>query len=120
MARFRAASIGLLASECLIGSIACVRPVPQVPVATATEQDPCLPQSLKPPALERPPAGTVRNVVLVGNNWDGTAVIFDPTTFQRIAEIDVVPDRKERMAEINASWRRKSAAAAIRRLAGEG
>ena len=63
---------------------------------------------------------SLRDVVLVGNNWDGTVVIFDPKSFERVARINVVPDRDERLAEINASPRRKIAAALIRHLAGEG
>ncbi|MFB7075768.1 YncE family protein, partial [Streptomyces sp. NPDC056290] len=48
-------------------------------------------------------ADALREVLFVGNNWDGTAdVIESAGDFERIGRIDVVPDRDERMAEINA------------------
>ncbi len=50
----------------------------------------------------------LRDVVLVGSNWDGTAEIFDPKTFEILKRINLVPDREERMQEIKESslWRR--------------
>lgn len=42
----------------------------------------------------------LRDVVLVGSNWDGTAEIFDPHTFQVLKRIDIAPDRAERLKEI--------------------
>lgn len=39
-------------------------------------------------------------VVLVGNNWDGTADVFDPVSFEVLKRINVVPDKAERLAEI--------------------
>jgi len=59
--------------------------------------------------------GTVRaqpaelaDVVVVGNNWDGTADVFDPRTFKVIKRLNIVPDRDERMKEIDDAglWRR--------------
>src|SRR5262249_24506391 len=59
--------------------------------------------------------GTVRaqpaelaDVVVVGNNWDGTADVFDPRTFKVIKRLNIVPDRAERMKEIDDAglWRR--------------
>ncbi|MER6346863.1 YncE family protein [Streptomyces sp. NPDC001595] len=45
----------------------------------------------------------LREVLFVGNNWDGTAdVIESRGDFARIARIDVVPDKDQRMAEIKA------------------
>jgi YVTN family beta-propeller protein len=41
-----------------------------------------------------------RPVLLVGNNWDGTADVLDVPTFRRLARIDVVPDLAERRREI--------------------
>src|SRR5215470_2025718 len=72
------------------------------------------------PAARTPDAAALRDVVLVGNNWDGTVIIFDPKSFESLARIDVVPDRNERWAEINASLTRRVAAALIRKLSGEG
>ncbi|WP_309059626.1 YncE family protein [Streptomyces sp.] len=45
----------------------------------------------------------LREVLFVGNNWDGTADVIESTgDFARIGRIDVIPDKDERMAEINA------------------
>ncbi|MFF4168796.1 YncE family protein [Streptomyces sp. NPDC001744] len=58
--------------------------------------------SAAPPALaaENGPAG-LREVMFVGNNWDGTAdVIEDRGAFSRIARVNVVPDKTQRLAEI--------------------
>lgn len=60
---------------------------------------------LAQPASQLPP---LRDVVVAGSNWDGTAEIFDPKTFQILKRINLVPDRAERMQEIEDSslWRR--------------
>ena len=42
----------------------------------------------------------LRDVVVVGNNWDGTADVFDPHSFEVIKRINIVPDREERIEEI--------------------
>ena len=34
---------------------------------------------------------SLRDVVMVGNNWEGTVDIFDPHTFEVIKRLDVVP-----------------------------
>jgi DNA-binding beta-propeller fold protein YncE len=66
-------------------------------------------------------AGELRDVVLVGNNWAGTVNVFDPSTFQTLAVIDVIPDWDTRIPEIKASgFRRKMAFRFIRRMIGEG
>lgn len=84
-----------------------------------------------PPAMlanEEPAAVTdgeqqaeLRDVVLVGNNWDGTATIFDAETFEVLRQVNVVPDLEERKQEIRNSglWRR-IAYRFIRRVVGEG
>ncbi|MFJ9575641.1 YncE family protein [Streptomyces sp. NPDC101191] len=46
-------------------------------------------------------AGGLREVMFVGNNWDGTAeVIASRGDFGRIGRVNVIPDREERMREI--------------------
>ncbi|MFG3344067.1 YncE family protein [Streptomyces sp. NPDC048018] len=46
-------------------------------------------------------AGGLREVMFVGNNWDGTAeVIASRGDFARIGRVNVIPDREERMREI--------------------
>lgn len=63
----------------------------------------------------------LRDVVLVGSNWDGTAEVFDPHTFKVLARIDIVPDRAERMKEIEtASIRRRATFHLVRAIIGEG
>ncbi|MEU5743856.1 MULTISPECIES: YncE family protein [Streptomyces] len=63
----------------------------------------------------------LREVMFVGNNWDGTADVIRSTgDFARIGRIDVVPDKAERMAEINADPIRWIYFQAIRNGVGEG
>ncbi|MCE9599777.1 MAG: hypothetical protein K8S54_17595, partial [Spirochaetia bacterium] len=63
---------------------------------------------------------TLRDVVVVGNNWDGTADVFDPTTFKVVKRFDIVPDFDERMAEVNSSRIRRLFFRVIRNIIGEG
>jgi DNA-binding beta-propeller fold protein YncE len=42
----------------------------------------------------------MRDVLLVGNNWDGTADVIDVHTYQRLRRINIVPDKEERLREI--------------------
>jgi hypothetical protein len=39
-----------------------------------------------------------RSILTVGNNWDGTADLIDPVKFTRLARLNIVPDKDERMA----------------------
>jgi len=41
-----------------------------------------------------------RQVMFVGNNWDGTADIVDAQTFERLGRINTIPDKEERLREI--------------------
>ena len=68
-----------------------------------------------PPRVE----GT-RSVLFVGNNWDGTADIIDPVTFERLDRFNTVPDLDERLAEIYTNPVRLGYFLAIRQLVGEG
>ncbi|WP_167759077.1 serine/threonine protein kinase [Blastococcus sp. TF02A-35] len=45
-------------------------------------------------------AGPPRDVMFVGNNWDGTATVVDARTHETIRTVDTIPDRAKRMAEI--------------------
>jgi YVTN family beta-propeller protein len=75
-------------------------------------------------ALAQGPASapdTLRDVVLVGSNWQGTAEIFDPYNFQILKRIDVAPDRAERIQEIkDAGFRRYLTYKLIQWRIGEG
>ena len=64
----------------------------------------------------------VKEVFVVGNNWDGTADIFDAETFEHLKKVDVVPDFAERSREIRDSRDPKSKLYAdlIRALLAEG
>lgn len=63
----------------------------------------------------------LRDVVVVGSNWDGTAEIFDPHTFKTLKKIDLAPDRAERLNEIaDAGLRRRVIAWFVKTVIGEG
>jgi YVTN family beta-propeller protein len=67
------------------------------------------------------PAGEPpREVMFVGNNWDGTATVVDAATYEPITTIDTVPDRAQRMAEIAAAPDELAFFLAIRAAIGEG
>jgi DNA-binding beta-propeller fold protein YncE len=65
-------------------------------------------------------AAPARDVVMVGNNWDGTADVIDGHTFKRLTRFNIVPDLAERMAEIQTNPARLAYFMAIRQLIGEG
>jgi DNA-binding beta-propeller fold protein YncE len=68
-----------------------------VVAATAGPASPVAPHS----AATRPAATDLREVMFVGNNWDGTAdVIKSSGDFAKIARINVIPDKDQRLAEI--------------------
>jgi YVTN family beta-propeller protein len=71
-------------------------------------------------AAAAPGAPDTRDVLYVGNNWDGTADVVDPHTFQVLARINIIPDIDERMAEIQSDPERLAYFLAIRELVGEG
>ncbi|GCD89874.1 YncE family protein [Nocardioides sp. LS1] len=62
----------------------------------------------------------VRRMVFVGNNWDGTADIVDPGTFEKVGRINVIPDKDARMQEIATNPDRMAYFLAIREEIGEG
>jgi DNA-binding beta-propeller fold protein YncE len=72
-----------------------------------------------PPATAKPRSKT-RPVLMVGNNWAGTADVVDPKRFKRLERINIVPDLQERMAEIQSQPDRLAYFNAIRQLVGEG
>jgi hypothetical protein len=61
-----------------------------------------------------------RNVMFVGNNWDGTATVVDARTHRPIHTIDTIPDRTERMAEIVAAPDKLAFYLAVQAAIGEG
>jgi YVTN family beta-propeller protein len=61
-----------------------------------------------------------RTVMLVGNNWEGTATIVDASTRRRLATIDIIPDIDEEMAAIRRSPDRLAFYLAVQQGVGEG
>jgi len=75
--------------------------------------------AIVPGAAAAAPKGQ-RDVLVVSNNWAGTADLIDPHTFKRLERINVVPDRAERIAEIEADPAHKPIYDFIREVIGEG
>ncbi|MFE8990900.1 YncE family protein [Streptomyces collinus] len=66
-------------------------------------------------------SAALREVLFVGNNWDGTADVIRSTgDFAKIGRINVIPDKAERMAAINADPIKWIYFMAIRNSVGEG
>jgi len=61
-----------------------------------------------------------RDVMVVSNNWAGTADLVDPHTFKRLKRINVVPDRAKRIAQIEKDVPAKAIFDFIRENIGEG
>ena len=61
-----------------------------------------------------------RDVLVVSNNWAGTADVVNPRTFKRLKRLNVVPDKAARIAEIQADPTAKFYYDSIRALVGEG
>ena len=67
-----------------------------------------------------PAAAKQRDVLVVSNNWAGTADLVDPHTFKRLKRLNVIPDAAARVAEIEADPTAKFYFDNIRVLVGEG
>jgi DNA-binding beta-propeller fold protein YncE len=61
-----------------------------------------------------------RPVLVVSNNWDGTADLVDPKRYKRLKRINVIPDLQQRLAEIQADPVAHGFFLSIRQLVGEG
>ena len=61
-----------------------------------------------------------RDVLVVSNNWEGTADLVNPRKFKRIGRLNVIPDAAERIAEISADPAKLAYFNLIRELIGEG
>src|SRR5215218_11468956 len=61
-----------------------------------------------------------RDVLVVSNNWAGTADLVDPHEFKRLKRLNVIPDKAQRMAEIESDPTARFFFAGIRTLVGEG
>ena len=65
-------------------------------------------------------APPLREALLVGNNWDGTADILDVPSYRRIRRINIIPDLSERLAEAAREPDGSARFPIIRLLIGEG
>jgi DNA-binding beta-propeller fold protein YncE len=66
-------------------------------------------------------AGSLREVLLVGNNWDGTVDVIQPGGgFEKVKRFNVIPDRSARISEIMLDPVRLAYFLGIRRFIGEG
>jgi hypothetical protein len=67
-----------------------------------------------------PSAAKLREVLVVSNNWDGTADFIDTRTYKRVKRLNIIPDEEERVAEIQSDPEDFGYFLAIRQLVGEG
>jgi DNA-binding beta-propeller fold protein YncE len=66
-------------------------------------------------------SAALREVLFVGDNWDGTATVLKSSgDLAKVGRIDVVPDKAQRIAEINADPIRWIYYTAIRNEVGQG
>ncbi len=71
-----------------------------------------------PAAAQRPEP--TQDVLVVSNNWAGTADVIAIDGFRRLARLNVIPDKQERIAEIESDPADKLFFDSIRALVGEG
>ncbi|MBB3664041.1 MULTISPECIES: YncE family protein [Prauserella salsuginis group] len=66
-------------------------------------------------------AAGLREVLFVGNNWEGTVDVIEPTEpYAKLGRIDMVPDKRERLREIYTDPVRLAYFLGIRETVGEG
>lgn len=106
-----------IAAGVLAVALAAVGPGTVGPVAPATAEGGVAGDATREPAQR---SESVRRVVFVGNNWEGTADVLAPRTLRRLGTIDVVPDYQTRMQEIVLNPYRLAYFLAIRGMIGEG
>ncbi len=87
--------------------------------AGAAGSSPAASEGSSRPAAAGTTAGT-RDVMFVGNNWEGTATVVDARTYEPLRTVDMVPDKDERMREILASPDKLAFYLAIQQGVGEG
>ncbi|WP_372482358.1 YncE family protein [Streptomyces bambusae] len=73
------------------------------------------------PAAARPAGAGLREVLFVGNNWEGTAdVLASSGGLEKVGRINVIPDKEERLREIRLNPVKLGYFLGIRATAGEG
>ncbi|MFF4583478.1 YncE family protein [Streptomyces sp. NPDC001373] len=74
-----------------------------------------------PAAAPQPAAAGLREVLFVGNNWEGTADVLASTgDLARVGRINVIPDKEERLREIYLNPVKLGFFLGVRATAGEG
>ncbi|TMR97720.1 YncE family protein [Nonomuraea basaltis] len=72
-------------------------------------------------ATQQAGASALREVLFVGNNWEGTADVIDSTGgFAKIGRVNVIPDKDQRLSEIYLNPVKLAYFLAIRETVGEG
>ncbi|HEX6023701.1 MAG TPA: hypothetical protein VFZ00_17035 [Solirubrobacter sp.] len=72
------------------------------------------------PATAEAKLPPTRDILTVANNWDGTADLVDPRRFNVLKRLNIIPDKAERIAEIQKDPVRLGFFNGIRTLVGEG
>ena len=60
------------------------------------------------------------DVIVVGNNWDGTIDVYDPVTFTRIKKLNAFPDKDARLAELKSTFKKWVMSLFIKHIIGDG
>ena len=112
---------GCLAAGVLLPSTA---PAPAAPTTTAAPTTPAAAPTDLAPSSARTAATTttgLRDVMWVGNNWDGTASIVDARSFEVLKRgVDLIPDKEQELADIQSDPVALALFLAIRIGPGEG
>ncbi|MFJ8017961.1 YncE family protein [Streptomyces sp. NPDC096339] len=89
-------------------------------LAAATLLTAAVPAAAAAPAAAAP-GGGLREVLFVGNNWEGTADVLASTgDLAKIGRINVIPDKAERLREIYLNPVKLAFFLGVRQTAGEG
>src|SRR3954451_16067741 len=65
-------------------------------------------------------APKTHSVLVVGNNWDGTATVVDGHSFKKLTRLNIIPDKDQRIAEIMADPAAAGFFQGVNLLIGEG
>ncbi|WP_132992853.1 YncE family protein [Gordonia zhaorongruii] len=72
-------------------------------------------------APDSEPGGGLREVLFVGNNWEGTADVIEAAgSYRKVGRINAVPDKEKRLAEIRSNPAKLGYFLGIRETVGEG
>ena len=111
----------LVAAACsAVAVTAFVEPTSSAPAAPAVAVAPKVNLAPAPDERAAAPAG-LRDVMWVGNNWDGTASIVDARSFKVLKRgVDLIPDKEQEVTDIQLDPVRLALFLAIRVGPGEG